>query len=92
MAHTKSAIKRLGTSEKERVRNKSRIAAIKTFEKKLRAAVEAGQAEQATGLLKEAVAKLDKAVKAGTIHRNKSARKKAQFSKLMAGLTKAATA
>jgi len=88
----KSAIKRLKTSEKERVRNKSRIAAIKTFEKKLRTAVEAGQAEQAAALLKEAVAKLDKAVKAGTVHRNKSARKKAQFSKLMAGLAKAATA
>lgn len=90
MAHTKSAMKRLRTSEKDRVRNKSRVASIKTNEKKLRAAAAAGQADQAKALLVETVAKLDKAVKAGTIHRNKSARKKAQFSKLMAAIGKTA--
>jgi small subunit ribosomal protein S20 len=83
-------MKRLRTSEKDRVRNKSRVASIKTNEKKLRAAAAAGQADQAKALLVETVAKLDKAVKAGTIHRNKSARKKAQFSKLMAAIGKTA--
>ena len=83
MAHTKSAIKHHRTSEKARVRNKARVAAIKTAEKKLRAAVAAGQQEQAVAALREAVAKIDKAVKVGTLHRNKSARKKAQFSRLL---------
>ena len=90
MAHTKSAMKRLLTSEKERIRNKSRVASIKTNEKKLRAAAAAGQLDQARTSLVETIAKLDKAVKAGTIHRNKSARKKAQFSKLMAEIAKKA--
>jgi small subunit ribosomal protein S20 len=83
-------MKRLRTSEKDRVRNKARIASIKTNEKKLRTAVAAGQVDQARAFLVETLAKLDKAVKAGTIHRNKSARKKAQFSKLMAEIAKTA--
>lgn len=84
MAHSRSAMKRQRTSEKERLRNKARGSAIKTTEKKLRTVLATGQVDQAQACAQEAITKIDKAVKAGTVHRNKSARKKAQFSKLLA--------
>ena len=42
MAHTKSAVKRLATSKKANLRNRARVSELKTLEKKLRAAVAAG--------------------------------------------------
>ena len=47
MAHTKSAVKRLATSKKANLRNRARISELKTIEKKLRAAVAAGDAAAA---------------------------------------------
>ncbi|MBN1864061.1 MAG: 30S ribosomal protein S20, partial [Victivallales bacterium] len=83
MPNIKSAKKRMLTSVKERERNKSRKTAAKTAEKSLGAAVaRKSDADQLKGMLSKAHQKLDKAVKSGTIHRNKAARKKSQFSKL----------
>ena len=83
MAHTKSAIKRLGTSKKANLRNRARISELKTIEKKLRAAVAAGD-PAAAELARKFSSRLDKAVKAGTIHANRAANKKSQADKLMA--------
>ena len=83
MAHTKSAIKRLGTSKKANLRNRARVSELKTIEKKLRAAVAAGDAAAAE-LASLFASRLDKAVKAGTIHANRAANKKSQADKRIA--------
>ena len=83
MAHMKSAIKRIRTSREANLRNRARISELKTIEKKLRAAIAAGDAA-ATELAKTFSSRLDKAVKAGTIHANRAANKKSQADKLLA--------
>jgi len=83
MPNMKSAKKRLITSAKARIRNKSRNTAIKTAEKKFRQAVEGADKVQAVELLKSVFVKLDKGVKFGTIHKNKASRKKARLQKLV---------
>ena len=84
MAHTKSAMKRLRTSKQANLRNRARVSELKTIEKKLRAAVAAGEKDVAAELSKKFCSRLDKAVKAGTIHANRAANKKSQADKLMA--------
>lgn len=83
MPNTKSAKKRIFTSAKAKLRNKTRKTAIKTAEKKFRAAVAEGDRAKAQGLLSEVFAKLDKAVKVGSIHKNKSSRKKSRLTELL---------
>ena len=83
MPTNKSALKRLGTSEKARIRNKARKSSIFTYEKKYRAAVEASEMDQARELFKKSCSLLDKAVKAGAIHRNKAERKKSRLAALL---------
>ena len=87
MAHTKSAIKRLRTSTEANKRNRARNSELRTFERKLREAVAAGDAAAAQVLVRACCGKLDKAAKAGTIHANKAANKKSQFDKLVNTLT-----
>jgi len=83
MPNIKSAKKRLITNEKARVRNKSKITALRTAEKKFRASVDASETEAAQKELSSVFNKLDKAVKAGIIHKNKAARKKSRLSALL---------
>jgi len=83
MPNIKSAKKRLITNEKARKRNKAKMSVLKTAEKKFRATVEAGDTETAREALSFVFSKLDKAVKSGIIHKNKSARKKSQLSALL---------
>ena len=80
----KSAVKTHKQSERARVRHKSRRNAISTQEKKLRAAVAAGDKDSAAQLLRTQYAALDKAVKSGTFHKNKADRKKSRLGKLVA--------
>lgn len=82
MATSRSAAKRVRTSEKARIKNKSRRAELLTLEKSLRETA-AADPEKAKQLLKLALSKLDKAVAAGTIHKNKRDRKKSQLTKLL---------
>ncbi len=87
MAHTKSAIKRLRTSQQASLRNRMRTSELKTLEKKLRAAVATGDAEAAE-LGKKFCSRLDKAAKVGTVHANYAANKKSQADKLLNSLSK----
>ena len=82
MAHTKSALKRLRTSQQANLRNRMRTSELKTIEKKLRAAVAAGETATAAELAKKFSSRLDKAAKVGTIHPNRVANKKSRFSRL----------
>lgn len=87
MAHTKSAVKRLRTSQQANLRNRMRTSELKTIEKKLRAAVAEGNAAAAE-LGKTFASRLDKAAKVGTIHANRVANKKSQLDKLLNSLAK----
>ena len=83
MPNIKSAKKRLITNEKARVRNKAKMSALKTAEKKFRTAMENNDLEAARTLLNNVYSKLDKAVKAGIVHKNKSSRKKSRLSTML---------
>ena len=87
MAHIKSAIKRIRTSQAANLRNRARISELKTIEKKFRAAVEANDAA-AVELGRKFASILDKAAKVGTIHANRAANKKSQADKLLAAMAK----
>ena len=76
MANIKSQIKRIGTNEKARLRNKSVKSSLKTAIRQFREVAETGDREQALAALKSASRKLDKAASAGVIHPNQAANKK----------------
>ncbi len=78
MANIKSSIKRIATTEKKTLQNKSKRTALKTVLKKFEAAVAEG-AENAGDLYKNAVKSLDKAASKGIIHKNAAARKKSRL-------------
>lgn len=75
MANIKSQIKRIGTNEKARLRNKAAKAEVKTRVKTAIRAVEAGD-EATAEHLRQAVKKLDKAAARGIIHRNQASNRK----------------
>ena len=58
MANIKSQIKRIGTNEKARLRNRAVKSELKTYTRKVRSAVTAGDAEAAGEALKLASRKL----------------------------------
>lgn len=75
MANHKSAIKRHKQSEKRRLRNAAVKTAIKSQVKKVRSAVDSGDAGEADTQLKRAVTLLDRAVTKGVLHRNNASRR-----------------
>jgi small subunit ribosomal protein S20 len=75
VANIKSQIKRIGTNEKARVRNKAAKAEVKTRLKTAVVAAETGH-EDAAEYLRMAVKRLDKAAARGIIHRNQAANRK----------------
>ena len=86
MANTKSAIKRVQTAERNRLRNKAYKSAVKTLMKKYFAAVETYATNPSTELKQEvlqhmaaAYSKIDRAVKRGVLHPNNGARKKSRL-------------
>ena len=81
MANIKSQIKRNRTNEKARQRNKAVKSSLKTAVRKFHAAVDAGDAEQATALAREATRALDKTASKGVIHANQAANRKSSISK-----------
>ena len=81
MPHTKSAWKRLRSSDKRRRRNRTTAKLIRLQTRKLTDAV---KAEDITLVKAETVAtvkKLDKAAARGVIHKNKAARLKSKMAK-----------
>ena len=75
MANIKSQIKRIGTNEKSRLRNKAAKSEVKTRVKSALTTIDAGE-ETALEDLRIAVKKLDKAAQRGIIHRNQAANRK----------------
>lgn len=81
MANIKQQKKRILTNEKRRVRNQAVKSELKTFVRKTREAIEAGDADVASDALKATSRKLDKAVSKGVIHKNQAANRKSKLRK-----------
>ncbi|MCI5826202.1 MAG: 30S ribosomal protein S20 [Arcanobacterium sp.] len=81
MANIKSQKKRIKTNEKRRLRNKSYKSELKTYVRKTREAIEAGDVEEAEKWLRVASRKLDVAVSKGVIHKNQAAQRKSKLAK-----------
>ena len=80
MANTKSAIKRIRSSARKRVRNTLVRSSVRTAVKKANAAVEE-PGEGSAEAVKRAVSELDRAVAKGVIHKNNAARRKSRLMK-----------
>lgn len=87
MANIKSQQKRILRAERERDENRRYTSAIKTYFRRLEAAVESGDAESADADHKVLTSKIDKAIKRGAIHKNNGARKKARAARTRAKLS-----
>ena len=85
VANIKSQIKRNKTNEKARLRNRTVKSELKTYIRKVKAAVSTGDADAADKALQAASRKLDKAVSKGVIHQNQAANRKSGLAKLVAG-------
>lgn len=79
MANIKSAKKRVITSEKARKHNASRRSMMRTYMKKVVAAIAAGEKETAQSAFNALVPVLDRYATKGLIHKNKAARHKSRF-------------
>lgn len=77
---SKSAMKRVKTSEKRRARNLAVRRAVRIAFKQAERAI-AGKSGEAKKLASEASSIMDKAVERGIIHRNRAARQKSRLVK-----------
>jgi small subunit ribosomal protein S20 len=91
VANIKSQIKRIGTNEKRRLRNKAAKSEVKTRMKSAVYAATAGH-EDAAEDLRLAVKRLDKAAARGIIHRNQAANRKSALMRQVAELAAASGA
>jgi small subunit ribosomal protein S20 len=87
MANIHSQKKRILRTERERLENRRYTSTIKTYFRRLQAAVAGGDDEAAETEHRELVRTIDKAVKRGALHRNAGARKKSRAATLRAGGT-----
>lgn len=78
MPNIKSAIKRVKTSEKSRLQNRSIKSSLLTVRRRVEKAITDGDKVAATAAISEYASKLDKAAKKGVIKRNAANRKKSR--------------
>jgi len=79
LANTKSAIKRMHTAERRRLRNRWFRTQARTYIKRARAQIDAGELEEAKVAVAQATLALDKATERGIIHKNNAARRKSRI-------------
>ena len=79
MANTAQAKKRAKQAEKSRIRNAGQRSNLRTFIKKVLAAVKAGDKEKAQAAYKIVEPIIDSAVTKGIIHKNKASRGKSRL-------------
>jgi small subunit ribosomal protein S20 len=84
MANIASQKKRILRTERERLENRRYTSTIKTYFRRLEAAVQGGDDAQADAEHRALVSVIDKGVKRGALHRNTGARKKARAARLRA--------
>ena len=81
MPNIKSVIKDVKKSRERHARNVTEKSKIKTFVKKARGAVEAGDVEAAQKAVSKAASVIDKAAEKGIIHKNAAARRKSRLAR-----------
>lgn len=79
MANTKQAKKRVRQAEKHRAHNASMRSMLRTYIKKVTAAIATGDQKVASVSLQEATPIIDRMVNKGIIHKNKAARHKSRL-------------
>jgi small subunit ribosomal protein S20 len=81
LANIRSQIKRNRQNEQARLRNKSVRSALKTYARRVRESVAAGDREAAETALRRAARAYDQAVSKGVIHKNNAANHKASLAR-----------
>ena len=89
MANHKSALKRIRTSERKRIRNRLLIGRARTEIKKAHMEIAGNNLEAARAATLEAIRTLDKAANKGILHPNNAARRKSRLMKRLAALESA---
>ena len=89
MANSPQARKRARQAESHRLRNVAHRSTVRTYIKKVVAAIESGDQEAAAGALSNAQPVIDKMVGKGIMHRNKAARHKARLAARIRGMAQA---
>ena len=86
MANTPQARKRIRRNDKRAEINGARIGRIRTFVKKVEAAIAGGDKVAAAEALREAQPEMARGVARGVLHRNTASRKLSRLTKAVAGL------
>ena len=86
MANIKSQEKRIHRAERERLENRRYTSSVRTYFRRLEAAVAAGDATLADEELRNVSSYIDRAVSRGAMHRNTAGRKKARATRVRASL------
>ncbi len=81
MANHKSALKRIRSNERKRIRNRMVRSRARSFVKSARTAIAGGDTATARQATQVAIQELDKAVSKGVIHPNNAARNKSRLLK-----------
>ena len=85
MANIHSQKKRILRAERERLENRRYTSSIRTYFRRLQAAVASGDDDAAASEHRTLVQAVDKAVKRGALHRNTGARKKSRAARVLSG-------
>lgn len=80
MANSPQSRKRARQAEARRQRNASQRSRVRTYIKKVQAAIASGDSEQASAALAEATPIIDRTAAKGIMHKNKAARHKSRLS------------
>ena len=86
MANIKSAKKRILVAETKAARNKAIRSKVKTYVKKVEAAITAGDKAVAQAALIAATSEIDKATSKGVYHKNTASRKVSRLSKAVSAM------
>lgn len=86
MANTPQAKKRIRRNERRKVINGNRVSRIRTFVKKVEAAIASGDKNAASEALKAAQPEMQRGVSKGVLHKNTVARKYSRLTKAVAAL------
>ena len=87
MANIASQKKRIQRTERERLENRRKVSQVKTWFRRLQAAVDAGDAAVVEEEYRALVSRIDRAVKTGALHRNTGARRKARAARIRSGVS-----
>jgi len=90
LANKKSAIKRIGQSEKRRIHNRIFRGTARRSVVKARTAMAGSDLDAARAATMEAISALDKAAQKGVLHKNNASRRKGRLMKKLAALESSA--